>query len=93
MENQTDKNIKVLIIDNGGELCGKDFEQFCKQCGIARQNTTPYTPQKNGVVERIKRMLMKKARNMLSIVGCSQELWEETINTAIYLVIGLIHKH
>jgi hypothetical protein len=26
VENQTDKMIKVLKIDNGGELCGKDLE-------------------------------------------------------------------
>jgi transposase len=45
VENQTDKNIKVLITDNGDELCGKDFQQFYKQCGITRQNTTPYSPK------------------------------------------------
>jgi hypothetical protein len=26
VENQTNKNIKLLRTDNGGELCGKDFE-------------------------------------------------------------------
>jgi hypothetical protein len=26
VENHTDKKIKVLRIDNGGELCGKEFE-------------------------------------------------------------------
>ena len=45
VENQTDRKIKVLRNDNGGELCGKEFDQFCKQHGIARQNTTPYMPQ------------------------------------------------
>jgi transposase InsO family protein len=49
VENQTEKRIKVLRTDNGGEFCGKEFDQFCKQCGIACQNTTPYTPQQNGV--------------------------------------------
>ena len=29
-ENQTQKNIKVLRNDNGGELCGKEFELLCK---------------------------------------------------------------
>jgi transposase InsO family protein len=53
VENQTEKRIKVLRTDNGGELCGKEFDQFCKQCGITCQNTTPYTPQQNGVSERM----------------------------------------
>ena len=30
------KKIKVLRIDNGGEFCKKEFEEFCKKCGIAR---------------------------------------------------------
>ena len=50
VENQTEKKIKVLRTDNGGELCRNEFEEFCKKCGIARQKTTPYTPKQNGVV-------------------------------------------
>jgi hypothetical protein len=30
VENQTDKKNKVLRIDNGGEFCGKEFDQLCK---------------------------------------------------------------
>jgi hypothetical protein len=37
VENQTDKRIKVLRNDNGGELCGKYFERFYKKCGIECQ--------------------------------------------------------
>jgi transposase InsO family protein len=55
VENQTEKIIKVLRTDNGGEFCGNEFEEFCKKCGIARQKTTPYTPQQNGVAERMNR--------------------------------------
>ena len=44
VENQTEKKIKVLRTNNGGDLCKKEFEEFCKKCGIARQKTTPYTP-------------------------------------------------
>jgi hypothetical protein len=44
-ENQIEKKIKVLRTDNGGELYGNEFEEFCKKCGIERQKTTPYTPQ------------------------------------------------
>ena len=28
VENQTRKKIKVLSTDNGGEFCGKEFEEF-----------------------------------------------------------------
>ena len=37
VENQTGKKIKVLTIDNGEEFCRKEFEEFCKKCGIARR--------------------------------------------------------
>ena len=60
------KKIKVLRTDNGGEFCSRKFEEFCKKCGIAWQKTTPYTPQQNGVAERMNKMLMERARSMLS---------------------------
>jgi transposase InsO family protein len=53
VEKQTDKNIKVLGTNNDGEFYGREFDQFCKKCGITCQNTTPYTPQQNGVSERM----------------------------------------
>eukprot|EP00253_Pinus_taeda_P006039 PITA_06039 len=73
VENQTEKKIKVLRIDNGGEFCSKEFEEFCKKCGIARQNTTPYTPQQNGLAQRMNKTLMGRARNMLSGARLGQE--------------------
>jgi hypothetical protein len=42
VENQIDKKIKVLRIDNNGEFCGKEFDQFYKKYGISFQTTTPY---------------------------------------------------
>jgi hypothetical protein len=72
VENQTEKRIKVLRTDNGGEFWGNEFEEFCKKCSIARHKTTPYTPQHNGVAERMNRMLMEKVRCMLSGVGLGQ---------------------
>ena len=86
VENQTEKKIKVLRTDNGGEFCKKEFEEFCKKCGIARQKNTPYTPQQNGVAERMNRTLMEKARSMLSGTGLGQEFWAEAVETACYLV-------
>jgi transposase InsO family protein len=86
VENQREKKIKVLRTDNGGELRGNEFKEFCKKCGIARKKTTPYTPQQNGVAERMNRTLMEKARSILSGVGSGQEFWAEAVSTACNLV-------
>ena len=69
VENQREKKIKVLRIDNGGEVCSKEFEEFYKKCGIACQKTTPYTPQQNGITERMKKTLMEMARSILGRGG------------------------
>jgi hypothetical protein len=86
VENQTEKRIKVLRTDNDGEFCGNKFEEFCKKCGIARKKTTPYTPQQNGLSERMNMTLMEKARCMLSCVGLGKEFWTEAVGTTCYLV-------
>eukprot|EP00253_Pinus_taeda_P035723 PITA_35723 len=86
VENQTEKKIKVLRTDNGGEFCSKEFEEFCKKCGIAWQKTIPYTPQQNGVAERMNKTLMERARSMLSGAKLGQEFWAEAVDTACYLV-------
>jgi transposase InsO family protein len=69
VENQKKKIIKVLRTYNGGEFYGNEFEELCKKCGIARKKTTPYTPQQNGVTERMNMTLMEKSRCMLNGVG------------------------
>ena len=65
VENQVGKKIKVLRTDNGLEFCSKEFDNFCKKEGILRHHTVPYTPQQNGVAERLNRTLLEKARCML----------------------------
>jgi hypothetical protein len=86
VENQIVKIIKVLRTDNGGELCGNEFEELCKKCGIARQKTTPYTPQQIGVAKRMNMTMMEKERFILSGARLGQEFWAEEVGTACYLV-------
>ena len=52
VENQTGRKIRVLRSDNGGEYTSKEFDGFCRQEGIRRQLTIPYTPEQNGIAER-----------------------------------------
>jgi hypothetical protein len=43
-------------------------------------------PTKNGFAKRMNTMLMENARNMLSGVVLTQELWVEAVNTTKYFV-------
>ena len=52
IENISERNIKILRSDNGGEYTSKEFMNFCRDVGIKRELTTPYNPQQNGVAER-----------------------------------------
>ena len=75
----------MLRTNNGGGFCSKEFEEFYKKCGIARQKTTPYTPQQNGIVERMNKTLMEREKSMLSGAGLGQEFWAEVVETTCYL--------
>ncbi|CAH1412986.1 unnamed protein product [Lactuca virosa] len=52
VENQLDRNIKMLRSDRGGEYVNTEFLDYLKECGIVSQLTPPRTPQLNGVAER-----------------------------------------
>lgn len=57
-----------------------------KQNGIRYQTTNPYTPQQNGLAERMNRTIVEKARCMLFDAGLSKEFWAEAVNTSVYVI-------
>ena len=66
VENQSGKKLKTLRTDNGLEYCNRVFDYHYKTNGIMRHKTCPYTPQHNGVAERLNRTVMDKVRSLLS---------------------------
>ena len=60
IKNETQQNIGILRIDNGGEYTSHAFEQYLKDNGIKHKTTIPYNPQQNGVVERVNHTIMEK---------------------------------
>jgi hypothetical protein len=46
IENLSERKIKVLRLDNGGEYTSKYFLRFCRDARIKRELTTPYNPKK-----------------------------------------------
>eukprot|EP00253_Pinus_taeda_P002008 PITA_02008 len=51
VENESDRKIKCLRSDRGGEFTSDEFFDFCEEHGIKRKFSTARTPQKNGVVK------------------------------------------
>lgn len=83
--NFTGRKIKTLRSDNGGEYLSKQFDEYLASKGIQRQLRAPYTPEQNGVAERMNRTLLESARCMLKHAGLQNNLWGEALATAVYL--------
>jgi transposase InsO family protein len=58
VENLTERKIKVLRSNNGGEYTSKDFSDFCIEVGIKREYIVPYNPQQDEVVVRKNRSIV-----------------------------------
>jgi hypothetical protein len=86
VELESEKKIKCLRTDNGGEYTSDEFDNFCQHEGIKRQFTTAYTPQQNGVAERMNRTLLERTRAMLKAAGLGKSFWAEAVNTACYVI-------
>ena len=85
-ENQTDKRLKEVRSDKGGEFMSSDFKEFCDKHGIKREYTIPGTPQQNGVVERQNRTVQQMARSMMNEKNIGQTYWVEGIHTTIHIL-------
>ncbi|KAI3704103.1 hypothetical protein L1987_74316 [Smallanthus sonchifolius] len=58
--------VRRLRSDNETEFKNNLMDLFCPKKGIRHEFSAPYTPQKNGVVERKNITLIETARTMLS---------------------------
>lgn len=85
LENKTEKRVKAIRTDNGGEYTSALLADYYKKKGIDPQTTMPYTPQQNGKAERLNRTLMEKTRSMLNETDLPDGLWGEAMMTANYL--------
>jgi hypothetical protein len=74
-----------LRTDNGGEYLSTEFQNYLKAKGIKHELTVPYSPQQNGVAERMNRTLVESARSMIAQARLPKMYWTEAISTAVYV--------
>jgi hypothetical protein len=73
VEKQLSLKIKAVRSDRGREYVGAEMIEFLAAEGILLQTTGRYSPDQNGVSERLNRTLLGRARAMLYEAGLGKE--------------------
>lgn len=82
---ESGNQIGVIRTDNGGEYVSNEFKEYLKRKGIRHETSVPYTPEQNGVAERLNRTLCEKARSMIAHAKLPKKFWAEAVATSAYL--------
>jgi hypothetical protein len=83
VEAETSLKIKKVRCDNAPEY--RSLEKAIATTGVQFEFTTPYTPEQNGISERLNRSLITVARAILQDAQLPTKFWAEAANTACYL--------
>ncbi|UYV73235.1 hypothetical protein LAZ67_10002262 [Cordylochernes scorpioides] len=92
-ENQTGFSLKRIRTDNGLEFCSSPWDIFTKAHGIVHERTMVYTPEQNGVAERMNRTLLNLVRSSVNSCNLPTASWAELTNTAAYLRNRVTNRH
>jgi len=80
-ENKAECKVKSMRTDGGGEY-EKETAAFMKSQGIEPLPSAPYSPESNGIAERLNRTLNEMVRAMLFQANMPQSFWGEAIIVA-----------
>ena len=92
VENLSERKIKTLRLDNGGEYTSNEFGNFCKDAKIKREVTTLYSPQHKGVVERKNQIIMEAVQTMIHDQDLLMHLWDEATRAIVYVQNKISHS-
>jgi hypothetical protein len=81
---QYGQDILMIQSDNGIKFKNYTLNEFLSDEGIHHQDSSPYTPQQNGVAEQKNWTLMDMARTMLAEFKSPYKFWAKAINTACH---------
>ena len=70
-----------LLSDNGKEFCAEINQELAHILGVQMLHTTPYTPQSNGVCERVHRTLNAMFAKCISL---TQKDWSNYVDYVVF---------
>ena len=85
LECEAKTNLKSSRTDSGGEYVSAARKQFVQDKGIRCELTAPYSPQQNGMAERLNRTLLEKMRCLLIWSGLPKSYWDVALLHANWL--------
>jgi len=85
VEKETDRHIKFVRSDRGGEYTSMTFMEYCKVEGIRRFLIASSSPQQNGVAERKNQIVFYTFQSMLKSKRMPKEFWMEVVQCIIYV--------
>lgn len=77
--------VAIFRSDGGGEYQSVALQDFFKQNGIQHEVTPPYTPQMNGMAERLNRTLVETVRCLIVSSGLNNSFWKFAMDYAVYI--------
>lgn len=85
LESDSSLPLKSVRTDGGGEYCSADWTNFLQGKGTAHELTAPYSPQQNGMAERLNRTLLEKMRCLLIWSCLPKSFWDVALLHSNYL--------
>jgi hypothetical protein len=76
---KTQKKLQEIHFDGGGEFVNNELKSYASEKGIKLTYTTAYTPEHNGMAERMNGLLIEMARSMLTTSSAPLNLWGEAL--------------
>ena len=64
----------------------EEFVKFCRERDIRREYTAPYSPEQNGIAERMNWTIQERVISMLQHCELLDGFWAEVLLTAVHII-------
>jgi hypothetical protein len=78
--------IRFFRTDGGGEFTSKQMEDYFRREGIIHETTAPYTPEQDGVAERMNQTLTTRANTNLVASHLPRKYWNRAMLHSAYTI-------
>jgi len=85
LKNKTGLSIGILRSDGGGEYNSQSLQDFLRDNYIEHEIVPSYTPQLNGIAERLNRTLVERMKCLLTASGLNFSFWKEALDYSVYI--------